>query len=253
MPTIINPTLPNILTNGTTADATQVMADFAFIISQVNTNAAENGTNSSITSLSGLTTPLSTPQGGTGVASPGAHGILVGNGSGPLNVIANGAAGLILATNGTSADPSFQTVASLITSSVVTTALGFTPVQQGTGVGQLTNVVKIGWSAASYPKITIDSSDQGYIIMAPTISSGNFNIALGLNAPGLFDNGNRVWSPGNYQPFTDNGIGWDTYYAPIGTEGTTTTIGGRPGTWTWLSSAGGAGGLSGNGIVRRTA
>ena len=37
-------TLPNILTNGTTADASQVMADFNFIVNQVNANANPVGT-----------------------------------------------------------------------------------------------------------------------------------------------------------------------------------------------------------------
>lgn len=37
-------TLPNILTNGTTADASQVMADFNFIVNQVNSNAVPLGT-----------------------------------------------------------------------------------------------------------------------------------------------------------------------------------------------------------------
>src|SRR5437868_6638053 len=32
--------------------------------------------------------------------------------------------------------------------------LGFTPVQQGTGVGQLSNLVKLGWSAGSKLKAT---------------------------------------------------------------------------------------------------
>lgn len=61
--------LPYTLTNGQTADATQVMANFNTIISNVNTNAAENGANSSITSLSGLTTPLPESEGGTGSAT----------------------------------------------------------------------------------------------------------------------------------------------------------------------------------------
>lgn len=60
--------LPSILTNGTTADATQVMADFNFIVSQVNANAAAAGANSNITSLTGLTTPVSASLGGTGVS-----------------------------------------------------------------------------------------------------------------------------------------------------------------------------------------
>lgn len=62
--TIIN-TLPFQLQNGTTADATQVMADLNQIVSNVNANAAANGANSDITSLSGLTTPLTPAQGGS--------------------------------------------------------------------------------------------------------------------------------------------------------------------------------------------
>jgi hypothetical protein len=39
-------------------------------------------------------------------------------------------------------------------------ALGFPPVQQGTGVGQSSNAVKLGWSGSAL-KYTIDSSDMG--------------------------------------------------------------------------------------------
>lgn len=58
-------TYPNILTNGTTADANQVMADFNLIRNCANNNLAHNGANSDITSLSGITTPLSPAQGGS--------------------------------------------------------------------------------------------------------------------------------------------------------------------------------------------
>lgn len=37
-------TLPSILSNGTAADATQVMADFNFMVNQINANAAPIGT-----------------------------------------------------------------------------------------------------------------------------------------------------------------------------------------------------------------
>jgi hypothetical protein len=73
---IIIPALPYTLTNGTTADANQVMADLNDIVSGVNTNAAHNGPNSDITSLTGLTTPLSIAQGGTGVGVVGAAGTI---------------------------------------------------------------------------------------------------------------------------------------------------------------------------------
>lgn len=40
-------------------------------------------------------------------------------------------------------------------------ALGFAPVQQGTGVGQESNAVKIGWSALGKLKATVDVTDLG--------------------------------------------------------------------------------------------
>lgn len=43
------------------------------------------------------------------------------------------------------------------------TGLGFTPVQQGTGVGQTPNTVRVGWSAAAKLKATVDATDLGNI------------------------------------------------------------------------------------------
>lgn len=40
--------------------------------------------------------------------------------------------------------------------------LGFTPVQQGGGINQLTNKVKIGWGTDSRLRVTVDSTDLGY-------------------------------------------------------------------------------------------
>ena len=53
--------IPVTLQNGTIADATQVMANFNAILTGVNTNAAENGVNTSITTLAGLTLVSSSP------------------------------------------------------------------------------------------------------------------------------------------------------------------------------------------------
>ncbi|MET3648020.1 hypothetical protein ABIC60_002660 [Phyllobacterium ifriqiyense] len=43
------------------------------------------------------------------------------------------------------------------------TALGYTPVQQGTGAGQTSNIVKLGWNGANALKATIDFTDLGRI------------------------------------------------------------------------------------------
>lgn len=64
--------LPFVLQNGTVADATQVDANFNQIVTGAAAGCAAAGANSDITSLGGLTTPLSPAQGGspvfTGVA-----------------------------------------------------------------------------------------------------------------------------------------------------------------------------------------
>lgn len=67
----IVPSIPYNLTNGSLADATQVMGNFNTIITDVNANAANNGINSDITSITGLTTPLSNAQGGTAFYTAG--------------------------------------------------------------------------------------------------------------------------------------------------------------------------------------
>lgn len=239
MPTIVNPTLPNILTNGTVADATQVMANFASMISQINSNAAENGSNSSITSLNGLTTPLSIGQGGTGNTSFGPQfALIVSQGpTTPLGFVSpSSTVGLPLVSNGSSSYPTFQA----LSTAAITGSLGYTPVQNGTGVGQAPgNQVKIGWNGANAVKVTVDSTDEGYMVLSSTNpTTTGVSLPVSLNAPsGLFDNSNRVWSPGNYQPLTVNGIGYDCLSPGTGsTEGNTYSLGGRPGTWLCLSS-----------------
>ena len=60
------PAYTYVLQNGTLADANQVMSNFYTIMNCANSNLAKSGANADITSLSGLTTPLTKGQGGTG-------------------------------------------------------------------------------------------------------------------------------------------------------------------------------------------
>ncbi len=81
--TVVKPALANVvcslpftLTNGTIADATQVMANYNALVTCLS-NAAAAGANNDITSLSGLTTPITPNEGGSNVyigASPTASG-----------------------------------------------------------------------------------------------------------------------------------------------------------------------------------
>lgn len=61
--------IPYTIANGQPRDATPLMADLNSMASDVNANGAHNGANSDITSLIGLTTPLSVAQGGTGTTT----------------------------------------------------------------------------------------------------------------------------------------------------------------------------------------
>lgn len=63
------PAFSYTLTNGQTADATQVMANFNTLLTCANGSLAHSGANTDITSLGGLTTPISVAQGGTGGTS----------------------------------------------------------------------------------------------------------------------------------------------------------------------------------------
>lgn len=50
------------------------------------------------------------------------------------------------------------------------TALGFTPVQQGTGVGQLSNTVKLGWNGAAL-LCSIDATNAGTFVFQDNLNS----------------------------------------------------------------------------------
>ena len=72
--------------------------------------------------------------------------------------------------------------------------LGYNPIQQGTGNGQLAgNVIKIGWSAASRIKATVDVTDQGNLVTDPYLAGGG----LGINGAYMNRAGIALWGPDN--------------------------------------------------------
>jgi hypothetical protein len=85
------------LTNGTIADATQVMANYNALTSCL-ANAAAAGNNTDITSLGGLTTPISPTQGGNSSLC-GANGYKVINNAGAPNTALDITADWVLTTN----------------------------------------------------------------------------------------------------------------------------------------------------------
>jgi hypothetical protein len=94
--------------------------------------AAKSGANSDITSLTGLTTPLTVPQGGTGVATLTANGVVLGNGGSALSATAVGTTGQVLVGN-TGAAPSWATLTGIGVTSFSAGTTGFTPSTATTG------------------------------------------------------------------------------------------------------------------------
>lgn len=78
----------------------------AIALSKV-TGAAASGANNDITSLGALSTLITVAQGGIGVGTLAAHGILIGNGTSAIVVLARGNSGQILQSGGANADPSW--------------------------------------------------------------------------------------------------------------------------------------------------
>lgn len=72
-------------------------------------------------------------------------------------------------------------------------ALGYTPVQMGTGVGQLGNIIKIGWDGIRL-KATVDATDQGNIVFDNNIV-GVYAPLAGANFTGALSAGGSITGP----------------------------------------------------------
>lgn len=98
--------------------------------------------------------------------------------------------------------------------------LGFTPVQQGTGTGQLGNVVKIGWSGAQL-KAQVDATDMGPFVMQNGFTGANQSLSAsgyqklpgGLIVQwGIYDNGGYSPNVGTSGPTVTLPIAFPNHY-----------------------------------------
>lgn len=76
--------------------------------------------------------------------------------------------------------------------------LGYTPVQQGTGIGQLPNTIKIGWSVPDISgvnklKATVDATDLGYFVFENALWGGTITV----NGAAMRRNGYDLFGPDN--------------------------------------------------------
>lgn len=135
---------------------------------------AASGANADITSLTGLTTPLSVAQGGTGVATTPAHAVVLGEGTAAHASAAPGAAGTILGSNGTTVDPSFQTATALGLTGTASPAFTGTPTAPTatlhTNTTQIATTAFVGNEFASPPTL---GSTTPAAVAATTITASS--------------------------------------------------------------------------------
>ena len=164
-----------------------------------NSSVATSGSNSNITSLSGLSTPLSVSQGGTGGSSLAQYQPLAGSGTGAVTTLGTGTSGQMLISNGASAYPAFGNTVSTLTATGA-----ITPSQTAGIVGTTTNNNANAGSVGEFPtptnltgvslttatpanvsSITLTAGDwevSGTIVFLPAGSTAVTQIQGGLNA-----------------------------------------------------------------------
>ena len=156
--------------------------------------AAKSGANSDITSLSGLTTPLSVAQGGTGAATLAANGVVYGSGTSAVGVTAVGTTGQVLVGN-TGAAPSWATLTGIGVTSFTAGTTGLTPssattgaitlagtlvvANGGTGATTLTGYVKGSGTTALTASATIPASDISGGAALTKTNDTNVTLTLG--------------------------------------------------------------------------
>ena len=157
---------------------------------RINLGAASSGANSDITSLTGLTTPLGTTEGGTGVATLTPDGVVYGNGGGPLQATSAGTAGQVLVSNGLGNAPTFSS----------------TPTLQPTITGGTIDGTDVGDTTPAKGTFTqIKNGDTVLMRTSAALPNG------GASATATLTNAPVAGNPTKWVPINDNGT---TRYIP---------------------------------------
>lgn len=213
---------------------------------------AASGANADITSLTGLTTPLSVAQGGTGVATTPAHAVVLGEGTAAHASAAPGAAGTILGSNGTTVDPSFQTATALGLTGTASPAFTGTPTAPTAALH--TNTTQIATTAFVEGEIVAAAGRLLNVrVIAATATyvptTGTTSIIVEAVAGGGGSGGTAATTAQN----AASGGGASGAYARVwyvsGFTGLTATIGAAGAAGAAGANAGGAGGTTSLGAI----
>jgi hypothetical protein len=146
-----------------------------------NLTAAESGANSDITSLTGLTTPLTVAQGGTGAATLTANNVLLGNGTSAPQVVAPSTTGNVLTSNGTTwtsaAPAAYPLTSGTDVASTSGTSIDFTSIPSW--VKRITVMLNgVSTNGTSVPLLRLGTSDG----IESTSYAGSETACVGVNA-----------------------------------------------------------------------
>lgn len=160
---------------------------------------------------------ISAIKGGTGLTSYSTGDIIYSSSANTLSKLSIGTAGQVIKS--ILGVPAWSS----LSSSDITTALGFTPVQQGTGTGQLSNVVKIGWNnsnlllqidainfGASWPISVTGNAATVTSVIASQITSGTLataRLGSGTASSNTYLRGDSTWAVLDALPSQTGNVG----------------------------------------------
>jgi hypothetical protein len=134
------------------------------------------------TRFTGLTIPFSATVGGTGLVSPTAHGVMIGEGASAMTPIVLGAGQILIGT--TSSDPAAAAINSG-TNIVVANGSGSITVNASGNAGLTTsNIAGTTQAAAVNKRYIVANASQTTITLPTTFAIGDIVIIKGLGAAG---------------------------------------------------------------------
>lgn len=166
--------------------------------------------------------------GGTGIVSATAHGVVLGEGTAPFDVLTPGTMGLGLVSNGASSDPSWQAIVTDPTTTLGDLLYrGVSGLITRLGIGSTSNVLTVAGGIPSWGQVNLASS-AAVTGITPQVNGGTG--ANNITSGGTGGSSGPAITSGQYTPSSAassnfNSIGW--YPTVWSRVGNTVTVFGR--------------------------
>ena len=165
---------------------------------------ATSGENSNITSLTGMTTPLTVAQGGTGQVTLADGGIVIGNATGGVEVVAAGATTTILVGGGAATKPVWTTATGSGAPVRATSPTLVTPALGTPSSGTLTSCTGLPLTTGITGTLAVGNGGTG----ATTLTDGGVLLGSGtgaITAMAVLADGEIIVGDGTTDPVAESG------------------------------------------------